>query len=1083
MCWLSGESDSRPRGALALRHYARRLLVGAALLLALKPQLLGAQANTVATLELGQADLFHGAVNSAGAAALNFPAAAAVDSSGHLYVADVNNNRVLGWKAVGALADGAPADLVIGQPDFYAAGCNDGSAAGDLGGRGADSLCGPTSVAVDSQGNLYVADAGNNRVLVYAAPYAYSGTRPEPAAVVFGQGGSMTSDACSDGVGGDPAPSAAGLCFPVAVALDAKDNLYVADADNRRVLVYDTPLNPASGEPGAGDATADFVFGTCGRFSGSGCGPGPSAQTLAAPFGVAVDSAGDLFVADHADSRVVVYQGALANFAAPNTTANLVFGQPDFGASGCNDGTAAGDAGGVGPDSLCHPGALAVDSLGNLYVADSGDNRVLAYNTPLDAASGEPGAGDTVADLVIGQNGLFTTAQCNGAAASGDVNGLGADSLCGPAGVATGAGGILVVADTRNNRLLEFFEGAAGPDSTLASLELGQPDFRHATANRGGLAALNAPTAVAVDAQGHLYVADAGNSRVLAWTAVSALGSGAAAALVFGQPDGFSSGCNNGGSSGDINGLGPDSLCQPRAAAVDTAGNLYVADTGNNRLLVYYQPFGSLSGTPGVPGAAGDTVADLVLGTCGGAFTANLCSGTSAASLSAPKGVALGPSDDLYVADTGNNRVLYYPAPIASGESARAVLGQGASFSQSACNASGAASAGTLCGPTGAAFDPAGNLYVADTQNNRLLVYYASVLAGAVESGTAAAVNASAVFGQAASFSAGLCNGPAGGAPDAATLCLPEGIAFDASGNLYVTDSGNNRVLGVARPLADSAAPNYLATMVFGQGSFADLSVPAAAFTTHTCNGGSLPDDLFGVGGDSLCRPRAVAVGPAGELYAADFTNNRVLRYVAPTFVAPRLKAVPLPAGGLGRPRAPQPQPTAPLPGARPTPQAGAPLLGPAGMGADAPTASAAGPGVTSPATAGRQGPTVGQPHAQASPAAGPVVVKLGQERRPPKANPTYFATVPVGGSMLRWVALENSTAAALSGRIEQFAPGSAFGLVDAYGRFTLAPGERLWLAVQFRPAYPGSFSESLTITMGETGEHSISVLLRGVGE
>ena len=133
-------------------------------------------------------------------------------------------------------ANGAPADLVIGQPDFLSSGCNATSAA---------SLCKPTGVAVDASGNLYVADGGNSRVLEYTNPFtACAGVFPcvgGPASLVFGQGGSFTSNTC-DSDTEDSGSTSIDLCSPIGVAVDASGNLYVADSGNNRVLEYNTPL-------------------------------------------------------------------------------------------------------------------------------------------------------------------------------------------------------------------------------------------------------------------------------------------------------------------------------------------------------------------------------------------------------------------------------------------------------------------------------------------------------------------------------------------------------------------------------------------------------------------------------------------------------------------------------------------------------------------------------------------------------------------------------------------------------------------------------------------------------------------------
>ena len=99
------------------------------------------------------------------------------DSAGHLYVADPGNNRVLGYSDISLLITGGAASIVIGQSDINSNQCNQGTTAS------ATSLCGPQGVAVDSLGNLYVADTSNNRVLEYATPFANDKTADN----VFGQ--------------------------------------------------------------------------------------------------------------------------------------------------------------------------------------------------------------------------------------------------------------------------------------------------------------------------------------------------------------------------------------------------------------------------------------------------------------------------------------------------------------------------------------------------------------------------------------------------------------------------------------------------------------------------------------------------------------------------------------------------------------------------------------------------------------------------------------------------------------------------------------------------------------------------------
>jgi NHL repeat len=166
------------------------------------------------------------------------------------------------------------------------------------------------------------------------------------------------------------------------VAVDSAGNLYVADTHNNRVLEYDSPFTT--------DTVADRVFGQSGNFNSQTCNLGGiSASSLCQPFGVAVDSAGNLYVEDDFNRRVLEYDSPLTTDAV----ADRVFGQPDF-TSGSGQPCAPPSA-----STLCSTRGVALDFAGNVYITDSG--RVLEYDSPLTT--------DTVADRVFGQGGSFTS--------------------------------------------------------------------------------------------------------------------------------------------------------------------------------------------------------------------------------------------------------------------------------------------------------------------------------------------------------------------------------------------------------------------------------------------------------------------------------------------------------------------------------------------------------------------------------------------------------------------------------------------------------------------------------------------------
>lgn len=238
----------------------------------------------------------------------------------------------------------------------------------------------------------------------------------------------------------------------------------------------------------------------------------------------------------------------------------------------------------------------------------------------------------------------------------------------------------------------------------IADRVLGQYNFTVAAPNyvdASGLSLSNQVQGrVAIDlsvSPNRVYVVDSGNNRVLGWSNADNLTNGAPADLVIGQTDFHSNLCNAGGA------VSAGTLCSPTGAGVDAQGRLYVADTGNNRVLEYDSPY---SGPP---------AADRVFGQNGN-FSLNSCT-TTAVSLCRPQGVAVDLTGRLYVADTYNSRILQFDAPLTS-QSANRVFGQSGSFTTKECHGGYG-----LCYPTSVAPDFANHLYVADTLNHRVLEY------------------------------------------------------------------------------------------------------------------------------------------------------------------------------------------------------------------------------------------------------------------------------------------------------------------------------------------------------------------------
>jgi len=422
----------------------------------------------------GQTGIYSGDNNPATNAALSLPTDVTVDSAGNLYISDFGNSRIRtvvggimrtvigsnsgapyasGQEAINSRLNGPTGVAVDRAGNVYLVesgiGSGTGLARGDflvykvntqgiittLAGNGQPSysgdgasalraqLNGATSVSVDGSGNLYIADAGNNRLRVIA-----------PNGIISTVAGNGAPGFAGENV----SPAGSQLKAAAGVATDALGRIYIADTGNSRVRRIDPGGNIVTM---AGNGNAAYF----------GDGLAARAASVNQPEGVAVDTAGNVYIADTLDNAVrkVSTDGTITTIAG--------FGTPAF----------SGDGGPATKAALNHPYAVAVDTNGNVYIADTGNDRVRKV------------------DFL----GTITTV---------------ADSLSGPRGVAVDRAGVLYISDTGHNQVLRGKTVIAGSG---VCCDAGDGGF--ATAAR-----LNAPAGIAVDAAGNVYFADSGNSAV-----------------------------------------------------------------------------------------------------------------------------------------------------------------------------------------------------------------------------------------------------------------------------------------------------------------------------------------------------------------------------------------------------------------------------------------------------------------------------------------------------------------------------------------------------------------------------------------
>jgi len=367
-----------------------------------------------ATRVIGQLDFPYFAPNLIEGKEFDFSLASGITLSGsavidqsanppHLYVADTQNNRILGFKDFTKVANGLPAaDLVMGQPDFHRSLVNYPSNKATTPNQ--QGLNQPTSLAVDSAGNLYVADTGNSRVLRFPAPYQSGQTSLESADLVIGQTSFTVTvtDATAQTLN-----TPAGIALTIDGADATKPNsgwLVVSDSGHNRVLFFPKPFTTGM--------SATKVLGSLNFTTAY---PGSSApQQFNSPRGVAVDPSDHVAVADTSNRRLQIFNPAatINNYDTPpvSVTSSLSF---PISVAASATGFWVADAGagqllhypvfnqlviGNKTADLSTPAIAPVsafnDTYGNLLVCD-GANRVLYYApkaAPVSAATYSPRA-------------------------------------------------------------------------------------------------------------------------------------------------------------------------------------------------------------------------------------------------------------------------------------------------------------------------------------------------------------------------------------------------------------------------------------------------------------------------------------------------------------------------------------------------------------------------------------------------------------------------------------------------------------------------------------------------------------------
>jgi uncharacterized protein (TIGR03437 family) len=618
---------------------------------------------------------FGGDGSKATQALLNTPRSIAIDKSGTFYIADTNNNRIRKVTPDGIIQTFAGPGVA--------------GVVGDGGPPASARINSPYGVAVDGSGNVFIAETANNRVRL-----VYNGVIQ--TIVGINNAGGFSGD------GGFPLNAL--LSTPWALVLDGKGNLYIDDAGNNRVR----KVTPTSSK----DLAIAYYSGTITTVAGGG----PSAlNVLSTPRGVAIDAAGNLYIADTENSRVLKF----------TTSGWLVF-------AGTGKAGFAGDDGAATAATLARPTGITSDGPGNVYISDHDNGRIRK----------------------IAPTGVITTVFPPTATLATSL------ALNNPRGVALDGAGNMYIADSGNHVVRKV---ALGTGIAMTVAGTGVAGFNGDTGPATQLQ-LNFPVQARTDNQGNLYIVDDIQNTRDAWVRKV-------------SPDGIMTtfaGTGKDGFTGDGGPASVASLSQPEDIAFDLAGNSYIADVTNNRIR-QITPDGIIHTIAGT-GNAGET------GDGGSAL---------AAQLNTPRAVATDGLGNLYVGEYQGNRLRR----ISKDGTIQTLAGDGRLVSS---GDGGPAISSSTQTPCGLAVDGTGSIYLAEWRGNRIRK-----------------IDAAGVITTIAGTDEANYGGDGGNAQNA-RLNTPTRVAVDNFGNIYVADSGNNRIRKLTPPPVFISGVVNAASSLFG---------------------------------------------------------------------------------------------------------------------------------------------------------------------------------------------------------------------------------------------------------------------------
>ena len=761
------------------------------------------------------------AIGALATSQLYYPYGISVDTLGNVYIADTNNSKI---KFIPVITNTYFGQSMTANNVYTIAGSTqNGLTSGDaIGALSTSQLYSPFGVSVDTLGNVYIADTGNNKIkFIPVITNTYFG-QSMTANNIYTIAGSIQNGLTYGDANGALATSQ--LYYPYAMSVDSLGNLYIIDIGNHKIKFIPVITNTYFGQ----SMTANNIYTIAGSIQ-NGLTYGDANGALATsqlytPVNISVDTLGNVYIADRDNNKIKFIPVIPGTYFGQSMVANNIYTIAGSTQNGSSDGDAIGA---LSTSQLSAPCGVSVDSIGNVYIADT-------YNNKIKFIPVIPG---TYFGQSMTANNIYTIADST-------------YQMNTPFGISLDTLGNIYILQIISNTILIMCSGFTSvyiknmplnSIYTIAGSTFGDAIGALSTSQ------LSSPYGVSVDTLGNVYIADSGNHKIKFIPVIPG--------TYFGQ----TMTANNIYTILDWS----YQLTYPKSVCVDSLGNVYFTDSGNHKIkfipVITNTYFGQSMTANNVYTIAGSTQNGLTSGDAIGAL--------STSQLNNPSSVCVDSLGNVYIADRDNNKIKFIPVIPGTktyfGQSMTAnniyTIAGSTQNSLTYGDTIGALSTSQLNYPFGVSVDTLGNVYIADTFNNK--IKFIPVITG-TKTYFGQSMTANNIYTIAGTPRI-VADGDVNGALATSQLHSPQSVCVDSLGNVYIADSANHKIKFIP----------VIPGTYFGQSMITNNIYTIAGSTQNSLTYG---DTIGALSTSQLYSPFGVSVDSLGNVYIADGRNNKI---------------------------------------------------------------------------------------------------------------------------------------------------------------------------------------------------------------